>query len=34
MKQLSSQKTQELTMLHKQGNIEAAAEMARKLIKE
>ena len=34
MKQLSSQKTQELMMLHKQGNIEAAAEMARKLIKE
>ena len=34
MKQLSSQKTQELMMLHQQGNIEGAAELAIKLIKE
>jgi len=34
MKQLSSQKQQELMLLHQQGNMEAAAEMAKKLIKE
>ena len=34
MKQLSSQKEQELMMLHQQGNIEAAVEMSKKLIKE
>jgi len=34
MKQLSSQKKQELTMMHQQGNIEGAAEMSKKLIKE
>ena len=34
MKQLSSQKIQELMMLHQQGNIEGAAELAIKLIKE
>jgi|TARA_B110000114_G_scaffold180631_1_gene216770 uncharacterized protein (TIGR02466 family) len=34
MKQLSSQKKQELMMLHQQGNIEAAVEMSKKLIKE
>ena len=34
MKQLSSQKKQELMMLHQQGNIEGAAEMSKKLIKE
>ena len=34
MKQLSSQKKQELMRLHQQGNIEAAAEMSKQLIKE
>ena len=34
MKQLSSQKKQELMMLHQQGNIEGATEMSKKLIKE
>jgi len=34
MKQLPSQKTQELMMLHQQGNIKAAGEMAKKLIKD
>ena len=34
MKQLSSQKKQELMMMHQQGNVEAAAEMSKKLIKE
>ena len=34
MKQLSSQQTQELMVLHQQGNIEAAAEMSKKLIKD
>ena len=34
MKQLSSQKTQELMILHQQGNIKGAAELAIKLIKE
>ena len=34
MKQLPSQKKQELIMMHQQGNIEAAAEMSKKLIKE
>ena len=34
MKKLSSQKTQELMMLHQQGNIEGAAKLAIRLIKE
>ena len=34
MKKLSSQKTQELMMLHQQGNIEGAAALAIKLIRE
>ena len=34
MKQLSSQKKQELMMMYQQGNIEVAAEMSKKLIKE
>lgn len=34
MKQLSSQKAQELMMLHQQGNIKAAGEMAIKLLKD
>ncbi len=34
MKQLSSQTKQELMMMHQQGNLEAAAEMSKKLIKE
>jgi len=34
MKQLSSQKKQELMTMHKQGNVKAAAEMSKKLIKE
>ena len=34
MKQLSSQKKQELMTMHQQGNVEAAAEMSKKLIKE
>ena len=34
MKQLSSQKKQELMMMHQQGNFEAAAEMSKKLIEE
>ncbi|MDC0126890.1 tetratricopeptide repeat protein [Methylophilaceae bacterium] len=34
MKQLSSQKKQELMMMHQQGNVEATAEMSKKLIKE
>jgi len=34
MKQLSSQKKQELMMMYQQGNVEAAAEMSKELIKE
>ena len=34
MKQISTKQTQELMMLHQQGNIKAAAEMAKKLIKD